>query len=313
MPKTVFVSAITPASPAVSEFFAVQKCEIKAKKGGGSYLAITLADKTGTIEGRMWDNIPAEVPIAGNYVKVAGTVDEYRGKAQLKVTQMRFTREDDVIDLRDFLPASTKDLDQLYRDVGVAIASLENTKVRDVLQLMWTDFKVQVMQAPAAMKLHHAYIGGLLEHIHSLVNSAIAICDNENYKLDRSMMVAAAVLHDIAKIVELQYDTALNYTTKGRMWGHVYMGSELVRFYCRKMQVPPELELELVHLVLSHHGEKAMGAPVLPATREAVVFHYLDQIDAKMQMFDEAIKTANPESDFTDRIWALGNAELYTK
>lgn len=271
---------------AIVSYFAVTKKQLRNRKDGGQYLALTLCDRTGPVECRMWDGFEGSVEgfQAGDVVKVRGEVSRYNGHFQLTLDKLR-RAADGEFDLADYVPCTLRDVDELWRELNGYVDSFSDPHLKALLRSFLDDPETAkaLREAPAAKGLHHAWLGGLLEHIVSL----LGICNlaAQHYKeIHRDLLLTGAVLHDIGKIEELSWGSSFDYTVRGQLLGHITIGIGMIE---RKLNAlpdfPAELRLLVEHLVLSHHGRLEFGSPKPPMIPEAVVLHYLDDLDAKMQ------------------------------
>lgn len=280
--------------------------QTKAKK---DYWALTLRDKTGVIEGRAWD-IPPSLDIkVDDFVTVSGEVDEYREELQIQIRTIDFVPESEV-KLSDFLPAAAKPAQEMYDLLKSYIfTDISNEPLKALLKeiIESPSIKPGLLKAPAATMYHHAYTGGLLEHILSLWGAAKYVCLHYP-KLDRDIILAACVLHDIGKVQELSYDRSFQYTAPGNLTGHVIIGTAIVMFAAQKLKTPGPIKLALLHLIASHHGDE-FGA-VKPQTREAVVFHHLDMIDSRLGGIERALEDDRDGEEFV-RVPILGDKRMY--
>ena len=264
-------------------FFAVSAKQVRSKKDGSLYFALTLADRTGQIEARMWDTAEAGDFASGDIVKLRGQVCRYQEKLQINLDRIR-RAEAGEFDLGDFVPKTERDVDELWAELNCYVESFTDPHLKALLRSFLDDAAIAaaLREAPAAKSMHHAWIGGLLEHVVSL----LGICDlaAKHYSVHRDLLLTGAVLHDIGKLQELRWGTSFDYTVEGQLLGHITIGIGMVE---RKMAAlpdfPPALRLLVSHLVLSHHGKYEFGSPKLPMIPEAVLLHYLDDMDAKMQ------------------------------
>ena len=310
--KQLYVKDITPdLQGIICDWFLLTSKETKLTRGGKPYLNLRLSDKTGDIECKLWDadTIPADV---GAAVKIEATAGEYNGKPQLTVNRLRLPIETErpQLDPGFFYPASEHDRDEMY---GRILSTIENYTTGDIQRLLraiFNDPEIAPLfhEAAAASSIHHAYIGGLAEHSLSLAEAGRMMA--YHYSLDESLMIAGALLHDIGKLYELALNTRA-VTRQGALLGHIAMGYKLVTWYCHKLRIDPKTAEMVEHMILSHHGTKEWGSPVLPAFKEALVFHNLDQIDAKLAAVDAAMKAPSDESEeFTAWIKATGSRFL---
>ena len=278
----------------MTEFFVLRKQEIRDTVEGKRFLKLELGDRTGRIDGVVWDNADQIYGSAqtGDVVKIKASVTTYKEIPQLKVEKLRKAKEEE-IDLSDFLPASERDLDSLYDEFKEAVSSIQNSHLRSLLELLLKDSSVteKLKVTPGGKLWHHAYVGGLLQHTLRVVQ----VCEKaaSMYELvDRDLLITGALVHDIGKISSYSARGFFDYTDEGRLIGHIVSGNELID---RKIQMiedfPSELALRLKHLVLSHQGELEFASPVVPKTLEAIILHYADDMDAKADAFSHIIKT----------------------
>ena len=271
----------------VTTFFAVSSMSVREKKtGAGQYLALTLSDKTGTIEARMWDEIASAVATCseGCYVKVQGQVSKYQGKWQITLSKMRLAAESEV-DAADFVPTTKFDINQMWAELREYVDEFKNAELRRLVLAFLDDEEIGAAYraAPAAKVLHHAWIGGLLEHVVTLVRVCRATAPFYP-EVDADLLVTGAVLHDIGKTRELYWGTTFGYTLEGQMIGHISIAQGMLREKVAGLPgFPDKLRVLVEHMILSHHGRYEFGSPKLPMTPEAVLLSALDDVEAKMQ------------------------------
>ncbi len=275
----------------VQDVFLVKQSLLKTTKSGNFYLDLTLADRTGTVGAVLWDaNRQLHESFApDDFIMVRATAAEYKGRPQLVVSHLKKV-EEDKIDLADFLPASERDPKEMLKELHELIAGVQDPPLKALLKAFFEDkeFEQAFARCPAATKLHHAFLGGLLEHTLGVTRMALEVAGHYPH-VDRDMLLAGALLHDIGKIDELEYTRAFNYSDRGMLLGHLTIGASQVEQRAAELKdFPPEKLLQLRHLILSHHGKHEYGSPKQPMTVEAVALHYLDNLDAKMQGFKEA-------------------------
>ena len=295
---------------ALTSLFLVREKEIRSSpRTGRSWLQLALSDRTGKIEAKMWDNFEEVAPTFDreDIVKVRGRVKLYNEQMELTIEQLLRAGEQEY-DLADFLPHTKRNIEQLFAELRQFVGGVRDPFLSRLLSSMIEDPAIQpkLRRAPAAMTMHHAYIGGLLEHIVSLCALAGSI-SGHYAELDRDFLIAAAVLHDIGKIDELSYRRAFGYTTEGRLLGHIAIGARMVRSKIDQIPgFPPDLATIIEHMLLSHHGTHEFGSPALPQFCEAVVFHYLDDIDSKMGAMRATLEGCSP----ADALWSERNPSL---
>ena len=271
---------------------------VRKDSRGVPYLSLKLVDRTGSVDARMWGKLPeeflGEVP-APAYVAVEGQTHEYRGTLQVKLERLRLLRPEDV-SAEDFLPATELDRRALAAELEDAGRQLENQHLRNLFETMIydEDFWKQFCEAPAAKTMHHARVGGLLEHAVSCLEIARHLADL--YPVDRDLLIFGAIFHDVGKVRELSWDKgAFAYTTEGRLLGHVVLGERLISSYIDTLpDFPEELRLRLSHILISHQGETEYGSPERPKTLEALLVHLVDNLDARTAMYVETTTNVSP-------------------
>jgi 3'-5' exoribonuclease len=310
--KTVFVSDLG-SEQTITTFFLVHEKEIRNTREGKTYLRLELGDRSGTIEARMWDQfeIVARDVNRDDFVKVQARVEIYRNKPQLSLQQLRRARPEEV-ELADFLPHTTADVEKLFAQLLEFAGSIKNFWLKKLVTTMITDPAVaaRYKRAPAAKVMHHAYLGGLIEHVISLCGLAKQIAAHYP-ELDVDLLLTAAILHDVGKLDELCYERAITYTTEGQLLGHIVMEFETVSKAIDSIEgFPPALKIVVQHILISHHGQYEFGSPKLPMIREAMVFHYLDDLDSKLAAVRAALAGPSGEDEWSTYSGALGRRFL---
>ena len=289
----------------VASLFLVREKEIRtSSRSGKSWLELDLVDRTGRISAKMWDNF-AVIAVTferDDVVQVRGRVKLFNGQKELTLEQIIPAVERDY-DLSDFLAHTKYNVETLYAGLRSAVAGMKNPWLKRLLVSVVDDPVIapKLKSAPAAMTMHHAFIGGLLEHIVSLVGLGRTIA--EHYpELDADLLLTGIVLHDIGKIDELCYGRGIDYTTQGRLLGHISIGAAMVREKIRAIpDFPAPLAMLVEHMILSHHGSYEFGSPSLPQTREAVALHFLDDMDSKMGAIRATLESPEGNDDWTAR------------
>ena len=256
------------------------------KTGGGQYLALTLSDKTGSMEARMWDDFASAVANCseGCYVKVQGQVAKYQGKFQITLTKLRLAAASEV-DTADFVPTTKFDIGEMWDELRGYVDAFQNPDLRRLVFAFLDDPAIGAAyrEAPAAKVLHHAWIGGLLEHVLTLVRVCRAAAPFYP-EVDPDLLVTGAILHDIGKVRELSWGTTFSYTLEGQMIGHISIAQGMLREKIATLpEFPDKLRVLVEHMILSHHGKYEFGSPKLPMTPEAILLSALDDVEAKMQ------------------------------
>jgi 3'-5' exoribonuclease len=299
----------------VSSFVVVSK-QVKPKKTGEPYLALTLGDRTGQLEAKMWDNVEDALNAfeQEDFIKIKGLLNKYKNRFQITIHKIRRLGDSEV-DFADYLPKTTKDIGELWQTLAGFVASFQNPHLKALVEAFMSDSEIAeaYRMAPAAKSLHHAYIGGLLDHVVSLCKSCDLMC--RNYPtVNRDLLLTGAFLHDIGKIHELSYNRSFAYTTRGQLLGHMIIELEMLQ---KKLALvpgfPDELKTLLEHLIISHHGQYDFGSPKLPMFPEALMLHYLDDLDSKMEsMRANFEREVGAEGAWSGYIPSLGRPLLNT-
>jgi 3'-5' exoribonuclease len=311
--KTHYVADLQEGQALTAHFLVLEKEIRTSPRTGTSWLQLELGDRTGSISAKMWDNFAAleKTFEQDDVVQVRARVKVYNGQKELTLEQIVPAAERDY-DLGDFLPHTKHDIEKLYAELRASIAAMKNPWLKQLLASVAEDPALgsKIKRAPAAMVMHHAFIGGLLEHIVSLIGLGKKVA--EHYpELDGDLLLAGIVLHDIGKVEELRYARAIDYTTEGRLLGHIMIGAQMVREKIRAIpQFPAPLAVLVEHLILSHHGSHEFGSPSLPQTREAVALHFLDDMDSKMAAMRATLESPAADDDWTERNPSLRRALL---
>ena len=318
--KSMFVKDLASMTEGVSFdgfFLAVQK-QTRTTKSNKPYLVVTLADKTGQIEGRAWEITDPRVEAdfaAGQVVKIRGAVNRFDDRLQVKIDQLRIAHEGEV-SKADFMPATSRDVDQMWATLMTRVERVENSLLKTLLKSVLGDQNTAAAfrEAPAAKSVHHAWLGGLLEHVVSLLSLIDQVAPLYPL-LNVDLLVTGAILHDIGKTRELTWQMGISYSLEGELLGHIPMGASLVEQAIDAIDgFPLELKVLVLHIILSHHGKMEWGSPKVPMIAEALVLHTLDELDAKMQAvsneFEKSIAEGKPAAEFTGKIYALDQRSL---
>jgi 3'-5' exoribonuclease len=310
--KTPFVTDLG-SEQNITTFFLVHEKEIRNTREGKAYLRLELGDRSGTIEARMWDQFDAVVKDINrdDFVKVQARVEIYRNKPQLSLQNLRLAKPEE-IDLADFLPHTKEDVGKLYAQLLEYAGSIANPWLRKLTTGILSDPKIatRFKRAPAAKVMHHAYLGGLLEHVISLCGLAKQIAAHYP-ELDLDLLLTAAILHDVGKLDELCYERAVNYTVEGQLLGHIMMEFESVSKAMDAIEgFPANLKTVVQHMLISHHGQYEFGSPKLPMIREALAFHYMDDLDSKLAAARAALALDSGEPEWSAYSGALGRKFL---
>ncbi len=274
----------------VSGTFLVQQKQVPLNKNGKPYIAMVLMDRTGTIEARVWDNVEWFDPLfdGGDFIEAGGTAVAYQGRVQLKVEKIK-RLETKSVDPEEFLPQSSHDRGEMLDRLLGLMETIKDSRIRDLVLtcLNDDDFRESFAKAPAAKTIHHAYLGGLLEHTLSVCELADRVAQLYPH-VDRDLLLTGAFFHDVGKIRELGSERSFDYTDEGRFLGHIVMGAMMLTDLVKSQPgLPEETALKLTHMILSHHGSYEFGSPKRPKFTEALILNHLDELDSKIQTFKE--------------------------
>ena len=299
-------------------FFLVLAKQQRTTKSNKAYLSLILGDKTGQLEGRVWE--PSDPRIAkdferGDIVKARGSASRFDDRLQMKVDQLRVALPSEV-DKTDLLPSTTCDIAGLWRQLLSFVDSFTNPDLKLLLTTMLADPAIAqaYREAPAAKQLHHAWLGGLLEHVISLCTLADRVAPHYPI-LDRDLLMTGVILHDIGKVRELTWEIGFEYSVEGSLLGHIQIGTALAERTIDSLpNFPPRLKTLVLHMILSHHGKLEFGSPKLPMIPEALALSFLDDLDAKMQAIqvevDKCLREGKGPDEMTGKVWALDQRQL---
>jgi 3'-5' exoribonuclease len=304
MTKGKFVKDLREGE-SVKDLFLVNNKALLVSNSGKPYITLSLRDRTGQVECRVWERAEelAKRFERDDIVEASGTAILYQGKIQLKVHDVRKT--EGAADLSEFLPVTRQGIDPLWGRLQGQVAAVKDPDLSRLLRKVFPDppdtaTAKRFRQAPGGKRLHHDYIGGLLEHTVSVAEICRFLASHYE-GVDADLLVAGALLHDIGKVNELSYEGAFEYTDEGRLLGHLYMGAEWVASECADVpKFPAEKALLLKHMILSHHGELEYGSPKRPKTIEAVLLHFAENMDAKANAFAEAMDDLREGTRWTE-------------
>ncbi len=298
----------------VEGFCLVKSCDKKTSSKGDTYLDMTLGDATGEINAKLWRYTAAEYGEykANDIIKVRGTISPYNGVDQLRVERIRPVIESDNITVDDLVKTVSYSAEGMYNELYSLAEGFADGKLKALVTTILSDRRTALLYWPAAFKLHHAVRGGLLMHTLSIVRLAQGVCEIYPF-VDRELLIAGAILHDIAKIEEFvvgESGIAEGYSIEGNLLGHLAMGAVTVDKYAEKLGISRRTATLIEHMLLSHHGEPEFGAAVRPMFIEAELLSELDLLDSRIYEMREAVGKAQP-GDFSQRVWALDNRKLF--
>ena len=309
------VEDLRPGEP-VDEVFLLAKNELKSTRKDSLYLDLAFRDRTGTIVGRLWDATQEvyETFAVDEFVRVKGKVEQYRNELQISVRSLS-SPDTSQLRLRDFLPQSEHDPLEMEKELREVLARVEDPDFRRLIDTSLDDEELAaaLRTAPAAVQNHHAYLGGLLEHTLSMARLAAMIADHYP-DLRRDLLLTGVLFHDIGKTREIRYNRNFRFSDAGALIGHLTQGAFILRERVAALEDFPEEKLNLLlHLILSHHGSREFGSPVLPMTAEAFALHFIDNLDAKLRTVTDTIDSdLNTHSDLTSFVYSL-DRRLYKK
>jgi len=301
----LFINQIQPGLQ-INDIYMVTQPVLRNTSRGDLYIAMYLSDRTGKVNARMWrttQSVYNQLPTEG-FIHIRGVSELYQNALQIVVNDLVVV-EADKVSLADYMPKTKKNVSQMFNETKEILAGIRHAGLKALVEefLTDTDLMRQFCTAPAAMQMHHSYLGGLLEHTHSMLKVAKAILPLYP-KIQADLVLAAIFLHDIAKTQELSYQMGFSYTDSGQLLGHITQGIQMIN---RKVDALAKKEIvldkavldSLNHIIISHHGQYDFGSPKLPATAEAFMVYYIDDLDAKMNQVTELIDNQPGDSDWT--------------
>lgn len=298
----------------VTGVFLVTHKDIRQKKGGDHFLSLTLADRTGDIDAKMWDNVEKVMDTfeRDGFVRVKGVPQIHLNKLQFTIHTLQAVVDTEV-DLAEFFPASARNPDEMFAELRGHIEAMTNPHLKSLLNAIFDDAGLarRFKKAPAAKSIHHAWLGGLLEHVLSLC-SLCKLVGPHYPQVDLDLVMTGAILHDIGKIDELNYERGFSYSDEGQLLGHILIGLRIIHDKLALLpEFPPRLRTLVEHLVASHHGTLEFGSPKVPMTAEAMLLHHLDNLDSKMETVRGAVqKDKLAEGSWTSFVYSLDRALL---
>lgn len=295
-----YISDLAAGGP-VDEVFLLAERNVAHKKDGNPFLNVTLADRTGQVKGVVWDQVEriSAAAAEGDFVQVRAQVGEYRGSLQLVVKDMLRVPPEQV-DAGDFLPATSRDVTRMFERLRDMTTRMQNPHLKALFEGFWgdADFVALYTRAPAAKQMHHAYIGGLLEHTLSMAVLAEMVAGHYG-GVDRDLLLAGVILHDVGKVRELDYTRRIDYTDEGRLLSHIIIGLSMLDERLGALpDFPPQLAHLLKHMIVSHHGAREYGSPEPPKTIEAILLNYIDEMDSRVNSVREYVA-----KDASDGSW----------
>ena len=316
-----YINELTPGETIEEQVFLIGSKDLRTTSNGSLYIHCVLCDKTGQILGRLWQATEAmfEQMPEGGFLRFKGRVENYKGSLQFIVDAMRPVKAD-AVDLSEFVPQTPEDIDAMFKRVKEILRGITNKHLLLLVKQFITDEELMAAfrKSPAAVQMHHAYLGGLLEHTRNLLELALLVIPRyPDVSLD--LVLAGVFLHDIGKTAELRCQTSFQYTNEGQLLGHIVQATMWIEEKAKAAEAetgepfPADIKYALQHIVLSHHGQYEFGSPKLPAMPEAIALHHLDNLDAKLNMYLGKIHAdPDPASDWTEYVRSL-ETKLFKK
>jgi len=291
--KSPYVNELKPDQIITSSFLVCSK-EIRQKKKGDPYLSLQLGDRTGELDAKMWDNAAEfmETFERDDFVKVKGLLQIFHNRPQLTLHSIH-RLDDREVDFTDYFPASMRDPEEMWRELRGFASAIANPHLHKLVAALLDDQEIarRYRVAPAAKHIHHAYLGGLIEHVLSLCHLSRAVASHYP-SIDGDLLVTGAMVHDIGKIYELSYERGFSYSDEGQLLGHMLIAVRMIGEKLRDIpDFPPRLRSLVEHMIVSHHGQLEFGSPKTPVFPEAMLLHYLDDMDSKMECMRHLIET----------------------
>ena len=307
------MNGITKLQPGdqVDQYLLIKESKKGVTTVGKPFMSLILQDRSGDIEAKLWDTNEEHEQMyqAQVIVRVGGEIHDYRGKNQLRVKQIRVARPEEGVQISDLLPTSAIPKEQLFEYLMQFFFEIKNPNISRITRNLIKKHQEQLLIFPAASKNHHDYASGLLDHVVSMLRLSKSICDLYP-TLNRDLMYAGVILHDIGKVIELTGPVGTAYTIEGNLLGHITIMVNEIGQAAKELGIEGEEVMLLQHLVLSHHGKEEWGSPKKPMIQEAEMIHYIDNIDAKMNMLTRALEKTKP-GEFTERLFPLDNRSFY--
>ncbi len=293
----------------VEGFYILSSAELRKTSSGKSFLSGTVSDRTGSMDFTMWDYKDAiYADDQGKVIYLRGTVNEYRGAMQLTVSSFRFAEDYDKYDVADLVPTAPIDAEACLEDIKAMIKSIEDENFRELAETMLRRHMEEFSKIPAAKRVHHGFLGGLLMHTYNMLRTADFLSDIYADAVNRSLLLTGTLLHDFGKMKEFEFSElgmVSGYSVKGDLLGHLVMGASEVEKVAKKIGMPEEKAVLVEHMLLSHHGEPDHGAAVIPQFAEAELLHFIDMIDSRMEIYAETLPDV-PAGEFSSEIFSLG-------
>jgi len=298
----------------IDHYLLINRLDVRNTKAGKEYLSLELQDKSIALNANVWENFQSLLKSSklGDVVKVNGAIEEFQGTPQIRISKIRPLSPSDSISAVDFLPKSEHDLDKMVKEFQNRIDKISNNHLKSLLGIIFSGERfTNFTLAPAGKSWHHGYIHGLIEHTLEIIKICDLMCDF-HLELNRDLLISGAMLHDFGKTEELKYDSAFEYTDKGKLVGHIVIAAIIINEEAKSLpEFPVELKNNLIHLVLSHQGKLEYASPVVPKTIEAIALYQADELSAKVNAYKNTLSTEKKSSRGWTRFITLAQTDLY--
>lgn len=307
--KELFIEDLKKGDTIFGENFAVKSYRKSATRNNKPYIDLELVDKTGSVKAKIWSDDMATCKTAkeGDVVSVSGTIEEFQGRLQMKITNLQPI---DNFELEDYQMISINNTEEMFKEVRDNVSGIKNPHLKKLFENIFedNDFVENFKKGSAAYTVHHNYVGGLLEHTLEVLEVSKSLI-KKFPKLNEDLLISGAILHDVGKVKEFEIGTTIKIKKEGKLLGHIFLGAEFIKSKASE-DMPADLLYELLHLVLSHHGELQFGSPVVPMTAEAVALFTSDYTSSRVNMAYTAIHSGEISDEFTEYHRQLGT-QLY--
>lgn len=301
----------------IDHFLLVKKSEVRLTKAGKEFLSLELGDKGTSAAANIWDDNSSFKSFrnsisVGDIVKVKGTLDEYQGNTQIKIDSIRVSKPSDNISPADFLPHSKRELKVMLEEFNQRINKIDNSDLKSLITSIFNNERLEkYASAPAGKMWHHAYVSGLIEHTLEIIRICDLMCDIHP-EINRDLLICGAMLHDFGKIEELTFDSAFDYTDKGKLVGHIVIAVLIVNDEINKLSdFPDALKNNILHLLLSHQGKLEYASPVVPKTLEAITLYQADELSAKVNAYKNSLISESKQNSKWTKFIGLAGTDLY--
>lgn len=294
------------------ELFLLIKSSVKGTASNGKpFLSLVLQDKSGELEAKLWDVSESDEAsyAAEHIVHIAGDIQNYRGRKQLKIRQIRQTTTADNVSAGEFMETAPVNKDEMAEEITQYIFEMKNANLQRITRSLLKKYQDKFYDYPAAVRHHHEFVSGLSYHVVSMLRLAKSISDLYP-SVNRDLLYAGVILHDLGKVIELSGPVSTTYTLEGNLIGHISIVVEEVSKMAEELNIDGEEVVILKHVLLAHHGKGEWGSPKPPLVREAEILHQIDLMDASMNMMEKALRHTKP-GEFSERIFGLDNRSFY--